>query len=64
MSAWTFPVLIFKASTTPANPQIYDRVELRLPDARVQFIEAEHSVVLENPDAVADAIRDFRRSTA
>jgi pimeloyl-ACP methyl ester carboxylesterase len=62
-SAMTCPVLLLQADSDPAQPLWYfDGGTDLFPDARLQLIEGSgHFSELEQPEAVAQAIRDFLR---
>lgn len=65
MQAWTFPLLLIQGRhDTRQPPEFYEHAEQWLPQARVEFVEAGHFFVLENPDAVTQAIQPFLASVA
>ena len=62
MAAWDFPVLVLQARDDPRQPhEFYEGIERHMPDARVQFIDAGHFFVFENPADTTAAIAEFLR---
>ena len=60
MAAWDFPVLLLQGRDDPRQPrEFYEGIEQHMPDARVEFIDASHFYVFENPDQTTDAIVRF-----
>ena len=59
----TMPMLILQGRWDPGqHPEEYARSTEFVPNAKVQFIEANHFIHIENPIAVNRAIRDFLAS--
>jgi pimeloyl-ACP methyl ester carboxylesterase len=57
---WDFPVLILQGAHDPRQPrEFYQDAAEHLPNGTVEFIDAGHFFVLEDPDATTRAITSF-----
>ena len=60
MDNWRFPVLILQGEHDPIQPaEFYVGIQGTMPDGRVQFVDAGHFFVLENPHQAGRVIREF-----
>jgi pimeloyl-ACP methyl ester carboxylesterase len=54
---WDFPTLVLQGRDDPRQPrEFYEGVAAHLPNASVEFIDAGHFFVLEDPDSTTHAI--------
>lgn len=66
IDAWCCPTLILQGSDEPPMPREFytDNVAARLPEARIEFVDAGHFYVEENPKGTLEAALNFLTSGA